>query len=1014
MKKHNEDSRVKIPSILHLVRLGYKYLSLKDAVIDERTNIFTDVFKQSIEKINPGIDEYDIKRLYDDIKMKLGNEDLGKEFYEMLTSISGHKLIDFNNFDNNTFNVVTELPYQNGDDSFRPDIILLINGMPLAFIEVKKPNNQKGVKAEEIRMDKRFKNEQDRKSPFRHFANLTQLMVFSNNMEYDEDSLVKVMGAFYATPSYGKHTFNYFREEEALDLDVLLSPEDDAVENFILRDTNLSVIKSRPEFITNKSPLTPTNRLSTSLFSRERLAFIIRYSIAYVKEKSGYEKHVMRYPQIFATKAIESKLAAAIKQGIIWHTQGSGKTALTYFNVKYLTDYYSAQGIVPKFYFIVDRLDLLLQAKKEFSSRGLTVNTISSRSEFAKEIKSNTATHNLSGNAEITVVNIHKFSEDKEILRNTDYDVKMQRVYFLDEVHRSYKPTGSFLANLLESDPNAVRIGLTGTPLLGEEYNSKKLFGNYIHKYYYNMSIADGYTLRLIREKIATNYQLVLKKALEEVKVIKGIVTKKDVFAHKQFVKPMLKYIVEDFQSSRLTYGDDTIGGMVVCDSSDQAKLLYKMFQEDYAALAPESDKYREQRRAKTAALILHDEGSEDDRKDLVGDFKDGKIDLLFVYNMLLTGFDAKRLKKLYMGRVIRKHNLLQTLTRVNRPYKDFKYGYVVDFADILDEFEKTNRAYFDELQDQLGDEFLYYSNLFKSQEEIETEIQEIKETLFEYDITNSDEFAKQINQISDRKELKKIQKALISAKELSNVIRYQMADEFRDALDFDRLKAMLSEVENHIDILNFQENLETGGDTSNLLNQALEDMVFMFTKISEEELVLADKLKNKLRQTREEMQNNFDQQDPEFIKLKDALEYLFKTNKLSDVSQTEMNVNIEALNKIHQGVKELNRRNNALKNKYNGDPKFARIHKRIVERGDISKKLLQICEALLAVKKGADDKVLKNSPLRKNEAYFKKNMRKLVFICFEEPGKILLDTEATEYINNLVVKEYLDEYNDK
>ncbi|MGK0269596.1 MAG: type I restriction enzyme R subunit [Cocleimonas sp.] len=1007
MKKHNEDSRVKIPSILHLMRLGYDYLSLKDAVVDVDTNIFTNVFNDSITTINPGIDKHNVKRLYDEIKLKLGNEDLGKEFYEMLTSASGHKLIDFNNFDNNTFNVVTELPYQNGDDNFRPDIILLINGMPLSFIEVKKPNNKKGIKAEEDRMEKRFRNKK-----FRRFANLTQLMVFSNNMRYDDESMVKIMGAFYATPSYGKHIFNYFREEKTFDLDSLLKPENSDLENFVLKDTNLSVIKSRPEFITNKRPNTPTNELSTSLFSRERMAFMLKYSIAYVKEKHGYEKHVMRYPQVFATKAIEHKLSKAVKQGIIWHTQGSGKTALAFFNVKYLTDYYSKKGVVPKFYFIVDRLDLLLQAKREFSSRGLTVKTINSRDEFASEIKSNSATHNLSGNSEITVVNIQKFSVDDNIVRNTDYDVNIQRVYFLDEVHRSYKPTGSFLANMLESDPNAVRIGLTGTPLLGEEYNSKTLFGDYIHKYYYNMSISDGYTLRLIREEIETNYKTVLKKAVEDVEVLKGTISKHDVFSHEKFVKPMLEYIVKDFESSRLTYGDHSIGGMVVCDSSKQARMLYEMFQDDYASLDVGPDKLKEKRRAKSAALILYDEGTKDDRKNVVEDFKDGKVDLLFVYNMLLTGFDAKRLKKLYMGRVIRKHNLLQTLTRVNRPYNDFKYGYVVDFADILEEFEKTNKAYFNELQEQLGDEFKYYSELFKSQEDIESEIREISETLFEYDILNAEEFTNQINQITDREELKKLQKALISAKELSNVIRYQSIDELRDALDFNKLKVLLRDVESHIEILNFQENLENGEDTSNLLNEALEDIVFKFTKISEEELVLADKLKNKLRQTREEMLNNFDQHDTEFVKLKDELERLFKTHKLSEVSQDEMNSNIGALNKIHNAVKELNRRNNALKNKYNGDPKFTRIHKRIVERGNISKSLIQICQALLAVKEGADEKVILNSPLRNNEAYFSRGMRRLVFTCFEDPGKISLDTDTTEYINNLVVKEYINEYN--
>lgn len=137
MTKFNEDSRVKIPSILHLCRLGYNYISLKNAVWDTETNIFTDIFKESIIKINPDFDEDKASRLLVDTSLLLDNEDLGKAFYEKLVSESGIKLIDFENFENNTFNIVTELTYKNGDEEFRPDIILLINGMPLAFIEVK-------------------------------------------------------------------------------------------------------------------------------------------------------------------------------------------------------------------------------------------------------------------------------------------------------------------------------------------------------------------------------------------------------------------------------------------------------------------------------------------------------------------------------------------------------------------------------------------------------------------------------------------------------------------------------------------------------------------------------------------------------------------------------------------------------------------------------------------------------------------------------------------------------------
>ena len=141
MTKFNEDSRVKIPAILHLMRLGYSYISLREAQWDSDTNIFPDVFGSALKNINPSANESEILRLKDEVSLLLENEDLGKAFYERLIDRSGIKLIDFDNFSRNTFNVVTELPCQNKDDEFRPDITILVNGMPLAFIEVKKPNN---------------------------------------------------------------------------------------------------------------------------------------------------------------------------------------------------------------------------------------------------------------------------------------------------------------------------------------------------------------------------------------------------------------------------------------------------------------------------------------------------------------------------------------------------------------------------------------------------------------------------------------------------------------------------------------------------------------------------------------------------------------------------------------------------------------------------------------------------------------------------------------------------------
>ena len=998
--KFNEDSRVKIPSILHLTRLGYNYLSLKDEVWDESSNIFTDLFKKRISKINHDADDDEINRLLDQINLSLDNEDLGKAFYEQLIDQSGTKLIDFSNFNNNNFYVVTELTYKNGDEEFRPDIILLINGMPLVFIEVKKPNNPEGVLAERNRINTRFQNKK-----FRRFVNITQLMVFSNNMEYDNESLQPIQGAFYASPSYHEPRFNYFREEENFDLSSLLKEEDDETENFVLKDNNLSSIKHNPDFATNKKPDTPTNRISTSLFSKDRLSFLLKYALAYVNESDGIKKQIMRYPQIFATKAIVNKLDKGIRKGIIWHTQGSGKTALAFYNVRFLSDYYQNKTIITKFYFIVDRIDLLIQAQREFSSRGLIVHIVDSREEFAKEIKSKKVIHNTSGKAEITVVNIQKFKDDPNVVRKKDYNVNIQRIYFLDEVHRSYNPKGSFLANLVQSDPDSIKIGLTGTPLLGEDHNSRALFGDYIHKYYYNSSIADGYTLRLIREDIESNYQMVMKNALADIEVIKGDAERKWVYSHRQFVEPMLDYIIKDFERSRIIQDDNTIGGMVICDSSEQAKEMFRIF-ETRSTVKDNPNK------VKLTALILHDVGTKEDRKKKVEDFKDGKIDLLFVYNMLLTGFDSPRLKKLYLGRVIKKHNLLQALTRVNRTYKTHRFGYVVDFADIREEFDATNEAYFEELQSELGDEFKTYSDLFKSKEEIDDEIAEVQNILLHYETENIEVFTQQISQIQDKKQVLEIKTALENAKSLYNLIRLHGHYELLEKIDFKKLNIFHKEITNHLDILNLKEKMNNNDENINLLNEALEDVYFKFEKLGEEELIIADKLKNTLRKTREALVSNFDKHDINYITLKEELIRLFKKKNLAEVTQEEMNINMVSLNKIHERVKELNRKNDLLKTKYQEDPKYARIHKRLIERGNISKQEIQIFDALNGLKFKADDKVLKNSGLLDNESYFESSMGNLIVDQFKNKQNFNLSPEIIGQINTLVVKEYMNEYN--
>ncbi len=994
---HNENSRVKIPALVHLTRLGYKYIKQKDCsgAYCPKTNIFKGILRDSINRLNgTALTEADVDSLVEELAIKLNTDDLGRAFYKILLSgFNGLRLIDLEDESRNSYHVVTELTYQNGEDEFRPDITLLVNGLPLAFIEVKKPNNQDGIIAEHTRMNKRFA-----KKVFRRFANITQIMVFSNNMEYDDNDVEPIEGAIYASSSYEKLFFNRFREEDHT-IHSSVRPVDSNIEETILMDNNLVTIKGTEEYALNIDEHTPTNRMLTSLFTHSRFNMFLKYGFAYVErtDKNGIktlQKHIMRYPQFFATLAIEKKLDAGVKHGIIWHTQGSGKTALAFHNVRYLRDYFQRQGKVAKFYFVVDRLDLLTQASEEFAARGLHVEKVNSKEDFIKNIKT-IGTSNNSGEDSITVVNIQKFTEES-VARKSDYDVDVQRIYFLDEAHRSYKPNGSFLANLMASDRDAVMIALTGTPLIGDGYNTKDVFGEYIHKYYYNRSIADGYTLKLIREGIKTEYRTKMQSILESLETEKGSLSKKDVYAHPKYVSALVEYIVEDFKHSRIALGDSTIGGMIVCDSSSQA-----------VKIEEELDKYPEL----THELILCDVEDKETRRGYQEDFKKGKIDLLVVYNMLLTGFDAPRLKKQYLGRVIREHNLLQTLTRVNRPYKTFRYGYVVDFADIRNEFDKTNKAYFEELQSELGDEFEKYRNIFKSQEEIEQDLKSIQDKLFLYATDNAELFSQQITALDDKSELLSLRQALDTYKELLNIMKLFGYDELAKKFSMERLHAMLTEVNNRISIINLKQNMQKSEDMTELLNTALDQVEFHFRKVSEGEMVIADQFQDILEKTRRELERSLDPKDPEYVSLLDELKRIFKKKNIEELTADEMKEHIQDLERIRKAAAQQNLRDQMLCSKYGNDAKYMRTHKRLKASPPPIGADSVIFDVLMGVKAAVDQKVLKNQRMMDNHAFFSQEiMPSIIQSCRKIGVKPTLD--QVKFIDQCISTEYFAERN--
>lgn len=1047
-----EDSRVKFPTLMHLMGMGFKYISLKGlktkyiiapkTEFDPLTNILTDYFTEAYNKLNPNVENGAAGKLLAKIQSSLMNDDLGRQFYNEILLNTGERIIDLsspvNFYKNNTFQVATEMTCGDKDsDNYRPDITLFVNGLPLAFIEVKKENNHKGIQAETDRMKQRFVNPK-----YRRFLNLTQIMVFSNDMEYDNNEVTPTIGAFYATIGKKNTKYNCFREEgqDSFPIERHIRQVTLQEEEILLRDNNVPQYKNSSEYKTNCLANTPTKRMCDSLFSFNRFHFLLKYGIAYVDYTNGLQKHIMRYPQLFATKAIECHLEAGKTKGIIWHTQGSGKTALSFYNVKYLTDYYSSKGIVPQFFFIVDRLDLMIQAQREFSYRGLKVNSVQTKDDFAKIISSGLTTQNREGKPEITVVNIQKFSNDSKALPKNAYNVPVQRIYFIDEAHRNYSPDGCFLKNLISSDSNAVKIALTGTPIISKEYNTKDIFGDYIHTYFYNASIADGYTRRLIREDIGSNYKIRLREALNSIRVKAHSVKESDVYAHRTYVQPLLDYVINDLQQFRVKNEDNTLGGMVVCNSKEQAQMMYRLFLEKYAdetELDNERDEdgatvYRsisagEMEAKRTpcrkccyrAALITYDSFDKETRAKWIELFKDGKIDLLIVFQMLQTGFDAPRLKKLYLHRMVKEHNLLQTLTRVNRPYKEMKYGYVVDFANIEEEYSKTNREYQEELEHEVGKDNLKHTDrLLVTMEEAKSRVDEARKVLDPYELGNPEIFSRQLNMEDDREVVRSIVRSLEDMRSLQNMLTAQ-GSEAEAVVEISDIHNLIKAARNRLDLLGFIDNADEKSNTRQLLNVALENIEFSFEKRGQGELEIQEQYRQSVEHARRQLQACMDTEDPEYRSILEEFLRLFRRKEMESQEEFNMHDKVQNVNDILKRIKRLNERDALEAIKYNGDTKFVRVEKRLKEKDkeEIEHKTSprnyawteekeKMTVILLAIKEDVDDVYFHNQAILEVPAYFKRNILTYVTRHFKE-GQINTDREVRKYVSEVINREY-------
>ncbi|MGL2437864.1 DEAD/DEAH box helicase family protein [Helicobacter pylori] len=725
-------------------------------------------------------------------------------------------------------------------------------------------------------------------------------------------------------------------------------------------------------------------------------------------------------------------------KGIIWHTQGSGKTALTYHLTKLIRDFFSQSNLnkKTKFYFIVDRLDLLEQAKNEFSKRGLCVHEAESKEDLSQKLKNSNVFEGSQGNDEIIVVNIQKFkspneekapnedpsSAPKEIISKTELQEAakdshdLQRVFIIDEAHRSYDPKGCFYANLIECDKTAIKIALTGTPLLednAQDKATKKTFGNYLHTYSYAESIKDRHTLKLQLEIIEKSYKEKLQaiyRLLQESITIEDIEVKKEtIFNHERYIKEMLYYIIRDLLNFRRVNNDENLKAMVVCFSNTQAKLANLFFNEVQEKVLQENPNLRILKKQLQSSLILHDE---QEVKEKIYSFKHKDTDIVFVFNMLLTGFDLPNLKRLYIHRELKDHNLLQALARVNRPYHNMSFGYLIDFVGIKENYDKTTDDYLKELnQFNQGDSNIKdnLKDMFADRKVLEKDIKNAYDDLFNYPIDDVEDMTSAIVNINGMNELLKVSHAINTLKERYNLIRTSNDEKIlslKEKMDIEKISKISSMLSKKAKQLHALKNINEPKNPNDLI--VLEDLIALldfkieFKESKELRFKEKEEISAKYKQAKEMLEKIPDKQDKEVQKISKELSRLIQeplTNDNFDGISHSYSVIISQLEQHKEQTTNL-------LNKYNNDRAYVITHKRLHNRlmeENISKGIFTLLSTL---KKAIDARIFKRQEILNEEDTLKTAIKVELRDAFNKNPSLKDLEKETEFITQTLFNE--------
>lgn len=741
----NEMSTSQRPAIEVLQKLGYKYISEEENK-NLRNNILTDViFKDILAKKLNEINSYEYKgEKYKFSASTIGqaikdlNEDLvtglistNEKIYDLLTLGKSYqenmvdgtkrsfdiKYIDFEHPENNDFYVTEEFSVlrMNGKDYARPDIVLFVNGIPLAVIECKDASVPI-IQA----ISQNIRNQKPDYIP--QLFKFIQIVMAANKNE--------TKYATCGTPDKFWSTWNEQYVEKQNEL------------------LNKTVIGRQ---------VTKQDRDIISLFEKERFLELIKDFIIFEAGK----KKICRYQQYFAVKAMLEKIKHDKKGGVVWHTQGSGKSITMVYITKKLMEDKEIQN--PQVVIVTDRVDLDKQIHKTFNRIGV---------EAARATTGNNLT-DLIKNEKIRVITtvVNKF----ETVVKSGISVDALNTFILvDEGHRTQY--GEINRRMQEVFKGAIYISFTGTPIMKRDRNIFDKFGGLIHKYSLDDALKDKSIVPLIyegkmvdqevsKEAIDMRLDMLTRNLTYEQKI--EVMKKWSRFEKVASSEQRLELIAWDIASNyNQTLKGTGFNAMLACNKKVEAVKYYNIFKDEFpeleVAVVISSPDMREGEgsidedtndivKKFYINAISNYKNEEEYEETIKSKFINGDIDILIVVDKLLTGFDAPKASTLYLDKQIKEHNLLQAIARVNRLCDGKDYGYIVDYRGLLGELDKALTMYQEAGLEEFNEEDIkssvYYidteiNNMFEAYEDLKELFKDIKNKndLEEYEILLEDE----------------------------------------------------------------------------------------------------------------------------------------------------------------------------------------------------------------------------------------------------------------------------------